>query len=187
MKPTSLLSASLSCVLLLSLAACKSSNVFAPTPKSAMTKPATTPAAAAAAAAAASATAPMLPPAAPAPGPGSGRIRTGSGLEYEIVSSGPAEGRHPTRADSVVVHYHGTLPSGTVFDSSIERGMPATFGVGQVIPGWTEALQLMKPGDKWKLYIPYKLAYGERSMGKIPPYSDLIFDVELLQIVGAPQ
>lgn len=142
-------------------------------------------AAAAAAANAAAAAAPMLPSAAPAaPAPGSGRISTGSGLQYEVLVSGPAGGRSPTRNDSVVVHYHGTLASGTVFDSSIERGMPATFGVGQVIPGWTEALQLMKPGDKWNLYIPYKLAYGERAMGKIPPFSDLIFQVELLQIVG---
>lgn len=111
-------------------------------------------------------------------------MSTGSGLQYEVLVSGPAGGPHPTRSDSVVVHYHGTLPSGTVFDSSVERGMPATFGVSQVIPGWTEALQLMKPGDKWNLYIPYKLAYGDRAMGKIPPFSDLTFQVELLQIVG---
>mgnify|MGYP001394939006 CR=1 FL=1 len=182
MKPILLSSLSLSCTLLLSVTGCSSSNVFAPTPKSAMTKPAPT---SAAAAAATSAAAPMLPAAAPAPGPGSGRITTTSGLQYEVISSGPAGGRHPTRNDSVVVHYHGTLPSGTVFDSSIERGMPATFGVGQVIPGWTEALQLMKPGDKWNLYIPYKLAYGDRAMGdKIPPFSDLNFQVELLQILG---
>lgn len=180
MKP-SLSTLSFSCGLLLSLAGCSSSNVFAPTPKSAMNKPAPAGAAAATAATSTTATAPVLPAATT---PASGRISTGSGLEYEVLSSGPAGGRSPTRADSVVVHYHGTLPSGTVFDSSIERGMPATFGVTQVIPGWTEALQLMKPGDKWRLYIPFKLAYGGQGQGKIPPYSDLIFDVELLQIVG---
>ena len=83
----------------------------------------------------------------------------------------------------VKVHYHGTLIDGTVFDSSVERGEPATFGVNQVIPGWTEALQLMKEGDKWQLVIPAKLAYGERSPGgKIGPNSVLIFDVELLSV-----
>lgn len=191
MKPIQFLSLPLSCALLLGVTSCSSSKVFAPTPKSQMAKPpAQTPAVAAAAAAAASANAaasnaaPVLPAAPMAPVPGSGRMKTGSGLEYEVLVSGPAGGRSPTRADSVVVHYHGTLPSGTVFDSSVERGMPATFGVSQVIPGWTEALQLMKPGDKWNIYIPYKLAYGDRAMGKIPPFSDLIFQVELLQIVG---
>ena len=84
-----------------------------------------------------------------------------------------------------MVHYRGTLTDGTVFDSSIDRGVPATFGVGQVIAGWTEALKLMKPGDKWMLYIPSRLAYGSQAVGgKIPPSSDLIFEVELLQIIG---
>ncbi|MDZ4289064.1 MAG: FKBP-type peptidyl-prolyl cis-trans isomerase [Prosthecobacter sp.] len=114
-----------------------------------------------------------------------GVVTTASGLQYQVLESGPA-GRAPTRSDTVKVHYRGTLTDGTVFDSSIDRGVPATFGVGQVIPGWTEALQLMKPGDKWMLFIPSRLAYGERAMGdKIPANSTLIFRVELLDIVGA--
>ncbi|MBL9143200.1 MAG: FKBP-type peptidyl-prolyl cis-trans isomerase [Verrucomicrobiaceae bacterium] len=116
----------------------------------------------------------------------SGTVTTASGLKYRAITSGPAGGRSPTRSDTVVVHYHGTLTDGTVFDSSYQRGEPATFGVGQVIAGWTEALQLMKPGDKWLLHIPAPLAYGSRSVGgKIPPNSDLIFQVELLQVVGS--
>jgi FKBP-type peptidyl-prolyl cis-trans isomerase FklB len=114
-----------------------------------------------------------------------GFVTTASGLKYRVLASGPANGRSPTRSDSVMVHYRGTLNDGTVFDSSYDRGMPATFGVGQVIAGWTEALQLMKPGDKWLLHIPFNLAYGSRAVGdKIRPYSDLDFEVELLQIVG---
>ena len=112
-------------------------------------------------------------------------MTTASGLRYQVLASGPANGRSPTPSDSVTVHYRGTLTNGTVFDSSYDRGIPATFGVSQVIPGWTEALQLMKPGDKWMLHIPARLAYGERAMGdKIPANSDLVFQVELLQIVG---
>lgn len=114
----------------------------------------------------------------------SGIVTTPSGLRYRVLASGPAEGRSPFRTDFVTVHYHGTLTDGTVFDSSIDRGTPASFGVGQVIPGWTEALQCMKPGDKWMLFIPSRLAYGPRAVGgKIPPNSDLIFEVELLQIL----
>jgi FKBP-type peptidyl-prolyl cis-trans isomerase FklB len=112
----------------------------------------------------------------------SGWVTTSSGLRYKVLSSGPASGHSPTYSDTVVVHYRGTLTNGVVFDSSIERGQPATFGVGQVIPGWTEALQMMKPGDQWVLYIPYSLAYGSRAVGdKIPPNSDLIFEVALIQ------
>ena len=122
-------------------------------------------------------------PTAAATAPGA-RVTRPSGLQYQVLTSGPASGRSPTLNDSVVVHYHGTLPDGTVFDSSVERSEPITLGVNQVIPGWTEALQLMKPGDKWMLYIPFPLGYGSRSTGKIPAYSDLIFQVELLQIVG---
>jgi FKBP-type peptidyl-prolyl cis-trans isomerase FklB len=115
----------------------------------------------------------------------SGFVTTASGLKYKVLSSGPAGGRSPTRYDSVSVHYRGTLKDGTVFDSSYDRGEPATFGVGQVIPGWTEALQLMKLGDKWMLHIPFNLAYGSQAVGdKIRPFSDLDFQVELLQIVG---
>ena len=116
----------------------------------------------------------------------SGFVTTRSGLKYKVLASGPASGRSPMRSDSVTVHYRGTLENGTVFDSSYDRGEPTSFGVGQVIPGWTEALQLMKPGDKWLLHIPFNLAYGNQAVGgKIPPYSDLIFQVELLRVVPA--
>jgi FKBP-type peptidyl-prolyl cis-trans isomerase FklB len=115
-----------------------------------------------------------------------GMVTTASGLRYRVLASGPAGGRSPGFFNSVVVHYRGTLTDGTVFDSSIERGQPATFGVGQVIPGWTEALRLMKPGDEWLVYIPSRLAYGSQAVGsKIPPNSDLIFQMALLQVVGA--
>jgi FKBP-type peptidyl-prolyl cis-trans isomerase FklB len=115
----------------------------------------------------------------------SGKVTTASGLQYRVLTSGPAGGRSPTHFNSVIVHYLGTLTDGTVFDSSYDRGQPASFGVGEVIPGWTEALKLMKAGDKWMLYIPSQLAYGSRAVGsKIPPNSDLIFQVELLQVVG---
>ena len=113
----------------------------------------------------------------------SGWVTTASGLRYQVLASGPGTGQSPAPYDSVTVHYKGTLTNGEVFDSSLDRGQPATFGVGQVIPGWTEALQLMKPGDKWMLYIPSQLAYGSRAVGgKIPANSDLIFQVELLKI-----
>ncbi|MEY8214399.1 MAG: FKBP-type peptidyl-prolyl cis-trans isomerase [Colwellia sp.] len=108
---------------------------------------------------------------------------TESGLQYEIITTG--EGEKPTAESTVSVHYHGTLSNGDVFDSSVERGQPAEFPVGGVIAGWTEALQLMAEGSKWKLTIPYNLAYGEQgSQGAIPPYATLIFDVELLSIKG---
>jgi len=106
---------------------------------------------------------------------------TGSGLQYEVIESG--DGESPTADSTVKVHYHGTLIDGTVFDSSVNRGEPIEFNVGGVIPGWTEALQLMKVGDKWKLYIPYQLAYGANGAGGvIGPYQALIFEVELLGI-----
>ncbi|MDI1314173.1 FKBP-type peptidyl-prolyl cis-trans isomerase [Prosthecobacter sp.] len=114
-----------------------------------------------------------------------GMISTASGLRYKVLASGPAGGRTPSLYDSATVHYKGTLTNGTVFDSSYERGAPATFGVNQVIPGWTEALQLMKPGDQWLLYIPANLGYGPQSMGDIPANSDLIFQVHLIQVTGA--
>ena len=110
-----------------------------------------------------------------------GVITLESGLQYEIIKSG--EGAKPTINDQVTTHYHGTLLDGTVFDSSVERGQPATFPVSGVIKGWTEALQLMTVGSKWKLFVPYDLAYGERGAGpKIGPYTTLIFEVELLSI-----
>jgi FKBP-type peptidyl-prolyl cis-trans isomerase FklB len=106
---------------------------------------------------------------------------TDSGLQYTVLESG--SGMSPKETDTVNVHYHGTLIDGTVFDSSVERGEPATFQVGQVIRGWVEALQLMHVGDKWKLFIPSELAYGERSPSAvIGPNSVLIFQVELLGI-----
>ncbi len=105
---------------------------------------------------------------------------TESGLQYEVVTMG--KGPKPQATDRVKVHYHGTLIDGTVFDSSVERGEPATFGLNQVISGWTEGLQLMPVGSKFRFYIPQELGYGERATGNIPPYSTLIFDVELLSI-----
>lgn len=105
-----------------------------------------------------------------------------SGLQYEVVQEGT--GDKPSAESQVTVHYHGTLTSGEVFDSSISRGTPATFGVNQVIAGWTEALQLMPQGSKWKLFIPQDLAYGATPHpgGPIKPYMALIFDVELISI-----
>ena len=107
---------------------------------------------------------------------------TESGLQYEIIKSG--NGKRPSKVDSVSVHYHGTLIDGTVFDSSVERGTPASFGVHQVITGWTEALQLMDIGSKYRLFIPQELAYGANPHpgGPIQPFSALIFEVELLEI-----
>ncbi|MEO1409144.1 MAG: FKBP-type peptidyl-prolyl cis-trans isomerase [Bacteroidota bacterium] len=104
-----------------------------------------------------------------------------SGLQYEILKTG--EGPRPQFKDKVTTHYHGTLIDGRVFDSSVERGTPTSFPVNGVIPGWTEALQLMPVGSKWKLFVPYNLAYGERSAGDlIGPFSTLVFEVELLSI-----
>ncbi len=111
-----------------------------------------------------------------------GVVTTESGLQYQIVKTG--EGPKPAATDKVKTHYHGTLTNGTVFDSSVDRGEPVEFPVNGVIKGWTEALQLMPVGSKWKLFIPYQLAYGERAAGpQIPAYSALVFEVELLEIV----
>lgn len=111
-----------------------------------------------------------------------GVVELPSGLQYEILKQGT--GAKPSANDKVKCHYHGTLINGTVFDSSVQRGEPATFGVSQVIPGWIEALQLMPVGSKWRLFIPSNLAYGEHGAGDvIEPNSALIFDVELLDIV----
>ena len=106
---------------------------------------------------------------------------TASGLQYEVVKEGT--GRQPKASDTVRCHYEGTLIDGTVFDSSYRRGMPAEFGLRQVIAGWTEGVQLMKEGSIFKFYIPYNLAYGERGAGAdIPPYAALIFTVELIKV-----
>lgn len=106
---------------------------------------------------------------------------TASGLQYEVINEGT--GKQPVGSDSVTVHYTGKLIDGTVFDSSVERGEPATFGVTQVIPGWVEALQMMKEGAKWRLFIPSNLAYGPNGAGNvIGPNSTLIFDVELIKV-----
>jgi len=105
---------------------------------------------------------------------------TDSGLQYEVITEG--KGKKPTATDVVKVHYKGTLVDGTVFDSSYDRGTPAVFPLNRVIPGWTEGLQLMSVGSKYKLYIPYQLGYGEQGGQSIKPYSALIFDVELLEI-----
>jgi FKBP-type peptidyl-prolyl cis-trans isomerase len=111
-----------------------------------------------------------------------GVTTTESGLQYEIITAGT--GALPVATDQVRVHYHGTLIDGKVFDSSVDRGEPVVFGVNQVIPGWTEALQLMPVGSKWKIYLPSNIAYGERGAGgDIGPNSVLIFEVELLEIV----
>lgn len=111
-----------------------------------------------------------------------GIITLPSGLQYQVLKVG--EGKTPVASDTVKVHYEGTLIDGHVFDSSIKRGTPATFGVTQVIKGWTEALQLMPVGSKWKLFIPSELAYGEQGAGNsIEPNSTLIFEVELIDIV----
>ena len=105
---------------------------------------------------------------------------TESGLQYEVIKMG--KGKKPAATDRVKVHYHGTLIDGTVFDSSVERGKPTSFGLNQVIAGWTEGLQLMPVGSKFRFYIPQELGYGSRNAGSIPPYSTLIFEVELLGI-----
>ena len=106
---------------------------------------------------------------------------TATGLQYEILTEG--SGKQPAATDQVTVHYRGTLLNGKQFDSSYDRGQPATFGLNQVIAGWTEGVQLMKEGAKYRFYIPYNLAYGERGAGAdIPPYAALIFDVELIKV-----
>ena len=113
-----------------------------------------------------------------------GVVTLPSGLQYEVITEGNV-GRYAKATDQVQCHYEGTLIDGTLFDSSIKRGQPATFGVNQVIPGWEEALQLMPEGAKWKLYIPSDLAYGAQGAGEmIPPHSTLVFEVELQKILS---
>lgn len=111
-----------------------------------------------------------------------GVFTTNSGLQYEIIAEG--NGAKPALSDTVRTHYHGSFINGDVFDSSVVRGEPAEFPVSGVIAGWTEALQMMPAGSKWKLYVPHHLAYGERGAGaSIPPYSTLVFEVELLDVL----
>ncbi len=110
-----------------------------------------------------------------------GVTTTDSGLQYEVLESG--SGAKPTTQSTVVTHYHGTLVDGTVFDSSVDRGEPAEFGVSQVIPAWTEALLLMSTGDKWRIACPPNLAYGEQGAGEsIPPNTALVFEIHLIDI-----
>ena len=106
---------------------------------------------------------------------------TSSGLQYEVLEEG--NGKSPLATDIVRCHYEGRLIDGTVFDSSYKRGEPSEFALNQVIKGWTEGLQLMKEGSKYRFYIPYHLAYGSRGIGNIPPYAALIFDVELIEVI----
>ena len=111
-----------------------------------------------------------------------GVVTTKSGLQYKVLQDG--KGKQPTAKDTVMCHYEGFLIDGTVFDSSVQRGEPATFPLQQVIAGWTEGLQLMKEGAKYRFFIPYRLGYGEGGAGaSIPPFATLIFDVELIQVI----
>jgi peptidylprolyl isomerase/FKBP-type peptidyl-prolyl cis-trans isomerase FklB len=112
-----------------------------------------------------------------------GVVTLPSGLEYRIVHSGPADGPRPGLTDEVKVNYEGKLLSGSVFDSSFQRGEPADFTVGGLVPGWVEALQLMRPGDEWILYVPPKLGYGEQDTGPIPANSVLVFRLQLLGVL----
>lgn len=109
-----------------------------------------------------------------------GVVTTASGLQYEVLASG--DGASPGPTDVVTTHYHGTFVDGRVFDSSVQRGQPASFPVNRVIKGWTQALQLMKVGDKWRIYCPPDLAYGKEGRSGIPPDSTLVFEVELLAV-----
>ena len=110
---------------------------------------------------------------------------TASGLQYKVVRAGPAGGRRPQEGDEVKVHYEGTLTDGTVFDSSYQDGAPRVFTVGDLVEGWNEALQLMRPGDEWLLYVPPSLGYGENGIGPIPPNSVLVFRMEMLDVLPA--
>jgi len=109
-----------------------------------------------------------------------------SGLAYKVVRSGPETGLKPGPKDEVKVHYEGKLEDGTVFDSSYERGAPAAMPLDRLIPAWQEALQLMRPGDEWLLYVPSNLGYGEEGAGQIPPGAPLIFRIELIDVLAAP-
>jgi peptidylprolyl isomerase/FKBP-type peptidyl-prolyl cis-trans isomerase FklB len=116
-----------------------------------------------------------------------GVVTLPSGLEYKIVQAGPADGPHPRLSDEVKVNYEGKLVSGVVFDSSFQRGEPADFPLDGLVQGWTEALQLMRPGDEWILYVPPSLGYGGEDKGPIPANSVLIFRIQLLGVLQHPQ
>ena len=109
-----------------------------------------------------------------------------SGLQYKVVRTGPADGLRPLETDEVKVNYEGKLLNGQIFDSSYERGVPAALPLRALIPGWIEALKLMRPGDEWILYVPSALAYGNDGAGQIPPGSTLIFRIELIAVLPAP-
>ena len=111
-----------------------------------------------------------------------GVVTLPSGLQYKVLKSGPTDGPHPGPRDEVLSHYEGTFLNGEVFDSSYERGNPAVFRPDRVVPGWTEALQLMRPGDEWMLYLPPELGYGADGGGRVPPNSVLTFRLELLAV-----
>jgi peptidylprolyl isomerase/FKBP-type peptidyl-prolyl cis-trans isomerase FklB len=114
-----------------------------------------------------------------------GVVTTRSGLQYQIVHSGPPDGLRPKPIDEVKVNYEGKLPSGEVFDSSFQAGTPAVFTVNQVVPGFGEALQLMRPGDEWTVWVPPKLGYGEGGKGPIPPDTVMIFRLQLIDVLPA--
>jgi FKBP-type peptidyl-prolyl cis-trans isomerase FklB len=111
---------------------------------------------------------------------------TASGLQFKVVRSGPANGLRPQKGDLIKVHYEGKLLDGEVFDSSYDRGAPAAMPLDHLIPGWMEALPLMRPGDEWILYVPPSLGYGAEGQGRIPPNSALIFRIELIDLLPAP-
>ena len=115
-----------------------------------------------------------------------GVITLPSGLEYKVIASGPADGAHPRPTDEVKVHYEGKLGDGTIFDSSFQRGEPADFVVQSLIPAWVQALQLMRPGDEWILYVPPALGYGDQDSGPIPANSVLIFRMRLIGVLPHP-
>jgi FKBP-type peptidyl-prolyl cis-trans isomerase FklB len=112
-----------------------------------------------------------------------GVVVTKSGLQYKIIRSGPATGLHPKPADEIKVNYEGKLTDGETFDSSYERGAPAVMTLRGLVPGWVEALQLMRPGDEWMIWLPAKLGYGDKSAGPIPPGSVLMFRLELIDVL----
>lgn len=110
-----------------------------------------------------------------------------SGLQYQVVKSGPAEGVRPLPGDQIKVHYEGKLLTGEVFDSSYERGVPAVMPLDGLIPGWVEALQLMRPGDEWRIFVPAALGYGDEGGGPIPPGATLVFRIELIDVLPGPR